>query len=363
MLRSSSASISPTKAGGPSHQHTHSHEVPEVDMETALLRSVIDIRPVGKHRHVLIMTLQNEVHQRTGIWVPVGTLWDRLGELYDLEALDEMASSSVSLPSSPHTLSPVLRPTPASARSSNSPLSDLSSPRKPKRRAPPPARGKDAKRGRSRSARVIDSKHFREAFELPYLRGGPKGKEGRWESDEGSEEEDEGAEGSEKEDGEGEGGEGGEMEVTSDNEVWEGMIYPKAKGVEGADEPWGGDDQVRGDGGEGEDDEGGEDAGEEEDENEDERKEDTPPEPTKRKRGRPPAHRDSPPPPGRRESGASTSAAAAAGSAPRKRGRPPKNAAKAEESEGSGEEGTGGKRTKGKERASEEVDSKRRKRR
>jgi hypothetical protein len=49
------------------------------------------------------MQLQGEIHRRTGIWMEVADMWDRLGELYDLEALDEMVRAPCL--SIPHSLS------------------------------------------------------------------------------------------------------------------------------------------------------------------------------------------------------------------------------------------------------------------
>lgn len=47
-------------------------------------------RIVGRYKHFLIIQLQTEIHRRTGSWLPIGLLWQRLDELYDLEGLDEM---------------------------------------------------------------------------------------------------------------------------------------------------------------------------------------------------------------------------------------------------------------------------------
>ena len=56
--------------------------------------------PVGRHKHMTMITLQSEIHRRSGVWVPTSDLWAKLGELYDLEALDAMVR-----PPSPSTSS------------------------------------------------------------------------------------------------------------------------------------------------------------------------------------------------------------------------------------------------------------------
>lgn len=60
----------------------------------SILRSAIGgaLTAVGKHKHMVIINLQALIHRRTECTVPVEVLWKMLGELYDLEALDEMVS-------------------------------------------------------------------------------------------------------------------------------------------------------------------------------------------------------------------------------------------------------------------------------
>ncbi|GFZ49872.1 hypothetical protein JCM24511_07275 [Saitozyma sp. JCM 24511] len=66
----------------------------ELDLEVALLRSIPDARPIGRHKHLLVIQLQEEIHRRTGLWMEIPDLWERLGELYDLETLDDMTSQA-----------------------------------------------------------------------------------------------------------------------------------------------------------------------------------------------------------------------------------------------------------------------------
>ena len=51
---------------------------------------------VGRHKHLLMLKFQSEIHRRVGVWVPTPDLWARLGELYDLDALDAMVSQMLS---------------------------------------------------------------------------------------------------------------------------------------------------------------------------------------------------------------------------------------------------------------------------
>lgn len=58
---------------------------------------------VGQHRHVLMIQLQAELYKRTKVWMPFEDLWDKVGEMFDLDRLDNMVClSSTSVPSSTH---------------------------------------------------------------------------------------------------------------------------------------------------------------------------------------------------------------------------------------------------------------------
>ncbi|OWZ52833.1 hypothetical protein C368_05068 [Cryptococcus neoformans 125.91] len=226
------ASVSPTKRT-PSPTLT----ITELDLEIAMLRCLGEIRPLGRYKHFLIIQLQAEIHRRTGSWLPIGLLWKRLDELYDLEGLDEMASSSsVSIPSTPHTLSPRF---PLSPRSSLSPLSDLSPQRAKSRKAknssnktPSKANHKKGKSlDISKSARIINSEHFHRTFDLPYFKS-------RYHLTDDEEEESQGYSESESDADE-------PIELDGEEErIWQGMIYPRALAPEGTDDSWGGDSLI-----------------------------------------------------------------------------------------------------------------------
>ncbi|TYJ51610.1 hypothetical protein B9479_007813 [Cryptococcus floricola] len=212
----------------------HSHAPTELEIEIALLGCLGEARPLGRHKHFLIIRLQGAIHRRLGIWLTVDSLWERLDELYDLEGLDELASEgSNSLPPSPIGLSP-REPSPPRF-SSNSPLSDISSPSHP---AP---RGKNRKAPISKSARVLNSRHFKHVFDLPYFR-----KKQIHESEEEAtdeEEEDKDGEADDKEDDSEEESDDGvfEFELDGHDEMaWKAIIYPRAIAPDGTDEPWGG---------------------------------------------------------------------------------------------------------------------------
>ncbi|WVO14956.1 hypothetical protein L204_102597 [Cryptococcus depauperatus] len=166
----------------------------ELELEIALLRCAGEIRPVGKYKHFQIMSLQAQLYQRSN-------------------------DDSPSLPSSPKALSPLPSPK-RSQRSSLSPLSDLDS--------PPEAntRSKDKQKAKvkvtSKSAQIINSDHFRRAFDLPYFLAAPsKVRQVLYETDE--EEEEEGLESNEED--------GSDTDIDlSDSEVmsWQTLIYSRA---------------------------------------------------------------------------------------------------------------------------------------
>ncbi|WVQ75747.1 hypothetical protein IAR50_005378 [Cryptococcus sp. DSM 104548] len=214
----------------------------ELEIEIALLGCLGETRPLGRHKHVLIIQLQGAIHRRLGIWLPVGSLWQRLDELYDLDGLDELASEgSKTLPPSPVDLSPRIPLSPPRS-SSNSPLSDISSPSQPS----PPSRGK-TKHPISRSAQVLNSRHFRHVFDLPYfrLRRTPHSDEEQEDEDDDGgkeEEEEEDEEGDEERDSDEESDEDSfEFDLDREEELaWQGIILSRAVAAEGTDEPWGG---------------------------------------------------------------------------------------------------------------------------
>nr|ODN86732.1 hypothetical protein L203_03980 [Cryptococcus depauperatus CBS 7841] len=195
----------------------------ELELEIALLRCAGEIRPVGKYKHFQIMSLQAQLYQRSNVMISIPELWKRLDELYNLEELDAMVchqeDDSPSLPSSPKALSPLPSPK-RSQRSSLSPLSDLDS--------PPEAntRSKDKQKAKvkviSKSTQIINSDHFRRAFDLPYFLAAPsKVRQVLYETDE--EEEEEGLESNEED--------GSDTDIDlSDSEVmsWQTLIYSRA---------------------------------------------------------------------------------------------------------------------------------------
>ncbi|ODN79313.1 hypothetical protein L202_03321 [Cryptococcus amylolentus CBS 6039] len=212
----------------------HQHAPTELEIEIALLGCLGEARPLGRHKHFLIIRLQGAIHRRLGIWLTVDSLWERLDELYDLESLDELASeASNSQPPSPISLSP--RDPSPTRFSSNSPLSDISSPSHP---AP---QGKNRKVPISKSARVLNSRHFKHVFDLPYFRIKQRHESEEGTTDEEEEEKDGEADGKE-DDSEEESDDGVfEFELDGQDEMaWEGIIYPRAIALDGTDEPWGG---------------------------------------------------------------------------------------------------------------------------
>ncbi|KAJ6613304.1 hypothetical protein B0H10DRAFT_2222347 [Mycena sp. CBHHK59/15] len=59
-----------------------------VDGEISFFRAIMRARPVGIHRYFHILNIRNGIHKDTGHWVSIQALWDKLRELYDMDALE-----------------------------------------------------------------------------------------------------------------------------------------------------------------------------------------------------------------------------------------------------------------------------------
>lgn len=125
-----------------------------------------------------MIQLQGDLHRRTALWLPTSDIWDKLGEMFDIPALDSMVchcphsyasrtddqSSPPPLPDSPKELSPLpthrgrARLKHEHDAGSASPVRDSS---------PEPNTGES-----SRSAGLINSSYFGAPFTLPYFRLG-----------------------------------------------------------------------------------------------------------------------------------------------------------------------------------------------
>ena len=60
--------------------------------EVSLFRSIMRTRPVAMHRHVHILAIHNSIYRDTGFKVPMKDIWDKLGKMYDLDALENAVS-------------------------------------------------------------------------------------------------------------------------------------------------------------------------------------------------------------------------------------------------------------------------------
>ena len=60
--------------------------------EVSLFRSIMRTRPVAIHRHVHILAIHNSIYRDTGFKVPMKDIWDKLGKMYDLDALENAVS-------------------------------------------------------------------------------------------------------------------------------------------------------------------------------------------------------------------------------------------------------------------------------
>ncbi|KAH0832120.1 hypothetical protein J3R83DRAFT_13029 [Lanmaoa asiatica] len=59
-----------------------------VEGEISFFRSVMRARPVGAHKHFHVLAIRNAIHNDTGRVIPVESIWAKLKNCYDLEALE-----------------------------------------------------------------------------------------------------------------------------------------------------------------------------------------------------------------------------------------------------------------------------------
>jgi hypothetical protein len=128
-----------------------------------------------------MIQLQAELERRTAVWMPLPELWGKVGEMFDVAALDNLVcrlpvrfdltylhqNPSPSLPDSPRSLSPAPRSSRHIHREPDNSASSLSNPSRSS--SPQP----------SKSAQLINSSYFGQPFTLPYFRLGEK----HWKSD------------------------------------------------------------------------------------------------------------------------------------------------------------------------------------
>jgi len=63
-----------------------------VEGEISFFRSIMRARPVGMHRYFHVLTIRNAILKDTGRSIHVETIWEKLRECYDLDALDANVS-------------------------------------------------------------------------------------------------------------------------------------------------------------------------------------------------------------------------------------------------------------------------------
>lgn len=59
-----------------------------VEGEISFFRSIMRARPVGMHRYFHVLTIRNAIAKDTGRLVHIETIWEKLRQCYDLDALD-----------------------------------------------------------------------------------------------------------------------------------------------------------------------------------------------------------------------------------------------------------------------------------
>ncbi|KAI8053281.1 chromatin modification-related protein EAF7-domain-containing protein [Syncephalis plumigaleata] len=62
-------------------------------MEIALFRAIARHKPVGLHKHFRMMGVVEEYNRQSPIKLNADDIWTHLSTMYDLNSLDEMASS------------------------------------------------------------------------------------------------------------------------------------------------------------------------------------------------------------------------------------------------------------------------------
>jgi hypothetical protein len=63
-----------------------------VEGEITFFRSVMKARPVGLHKYFHVLAIRNAIHNDTGHVVPVDSIWAKVKECYDLDALETAVS-------------------------------------------------------------------------------------------------------------------------------------------------------------------------------------------------------------------------------------------------------------------------------
>ncbi|KAI9025098.1 chromatin modification-related protein EAF7-domain-containing protein [Phycomyces nitens] len=62
----------------------------DATMELALLNAIARCKPVGMHKHFRIMSVRRLFNQQSQVPCTIKQIWDRLGDYYGMEALDEL---------------------------------------------------------------------------------------------------------------------------------------------------------------------------------------------------------------------------------------------------------------------------------
>lgn len=59
-----------------------------VEGEISFFRSIMRVRPVGKHRHFHVLLVRNAILRDTGRSVHIESIWEKLRKCYNLDALE-----------------------------------------------------------------------------------------------------------------------------------------------------------------------------------------------------------------------------------------------------------------------------------
>ncbi|KAK7048401.1 hypothetical protein R3P38DRAFT_2869123 [Favolaschia claudopus] len=85
-----------------------------VDGEIAFFRGIMKARPVGIHRHFHVVNIRNSIFKDTGHAISVQVIWNKLRDLYDMDALEAIDLDNESYePRSSENSTPVAIPSPS----------------------------------------------------------------------------------------------------------------------------------------------------------------------------------------------------------------------------------------------------------
>ncbi|KZV65313.1 hypothetical protein PENSPDRAFT_756635 [Peniophora sp. CONT] len=78
--------------------HDNEDFLDTVEGEITFFRSLMRARPVGLHKHFHALSMRTAIHQDTGHFVTLDAIWDKLNDLYNLKALEDLDAEGYDSP-------------------------------------------------------------------------------------------------------------------------------------------------------------------------------------------------------------------------------------------------------------------------